>query len=180
MRNLIALLALSALTGCDSVALLRADIDFAEDSERSNAQEAYGIEFVSNDRGLGVEWGGWATSDQRRLNGQLEEVDTLAGYVGARYTGGEEDLIRPYIGAGLEWHRSFIDQEAGPGTPVRGRADAKGAYIHVGAQVEMLGNWFFGVDARLGAIGAEHSFDDFNLDVEADYTRLSGFIGLRF
>jgi hypothetical protein len=111
------------------------------------------------------------SSDDDDIGGVDAEASTGEIYGGVRKSFGE-DVVRPYVGAGL----SFINAEAELGGV--DDDDSSGAvYVHGGIAFAVSESFFLGIDLRF-LMGSD--IDIFGSDADADYGQLAFMMGFGF
>jgi len=137
---------------------------------------------VAHESGLGWEIASAGGEDDTFVSATGTRLEVSHGLLGGglRYTW-VADRVRPYIGAGAEFDFAEIEVSTGVGRITDDDMTA-GLYVHLGVAVDIdsEGRFFAGVDGRYGGIGSEHDFDDVGLELDSNYTRVTGFFGFRF
>lgn len=199
--RLLALSAFALLAGCHSITLQDTaaprplDPDFQlsfalsrasfDDENRPVENMTMGhIELAGMPEGEhgGLSWefmSSWGAEDDTQFGSKFE-IDRSQFSGGLRYTW-FMDRFKPYLGGGLDTESADIEINLPVGR-IRDDSSTFGLYIHAGFAIDIdeRGQWFTGLDARYGGIGAEHDFEDANVKPDADYTRVMAFFGLRF
>ena len=137
-------------------------------------QATIGLEYVREpyESAVGFEVGIMGSGDDDDIGGIDVEAETGEIYGGVHKTFGE-DVLRPYVGAGL----SFIKLEA-DAAGVGEDDDASAAfYAHGGLLIAASEAFFVGLDLRF-LVGSDLELA--GIDTDADYAQLAILIGVGF
>jgi len=167
-----------------ALAFTGAQSNYNDDFDPVDNVHVYGLELSSvatREDGLGWEAGLVGGQEAGTAPGLEFDIEHAILSGGGRYTW-IYDQVQTYFGGGLELAHASLEVRTLGVKTVDDTSLTGGLYVHAGVNVDIDqdGRWFTGADVRYGGIGAEHDFDDANAKPDADYTRLTFLLGLRF